>query len=146
LLDQGALALFGVEHLEDNIGPLRLLPEDVVRVAHLLEQSGHAAGLVPVEDRPAEGNVRLSIAIGPQGHVPAGQHKLELLAAGLAEDGNALVRAPLLAAGIILELPEEAGVPFGVDDPLPDVVDDDLLLPGVELAAAAADRMGRDLP
>jgi len=36
---------------------------------HLLVE---AAGGVAVEDRPAEGDVRLGVAVGPQGLVPAG--------------------------------------------------------------------------
>ncbi len=59
----------------------------------------------------------------------------KLLAARLAEDGDALLRTPFLAAGVVLELLEDAGVPVRVDDALEDVVDDLLLLLGVEVAA-----------
>ena len=116
----------------DLVGQDRLLPEDVAGMMHFLVE---AAGGVAVEDRAAEGDVRSGVAVGPQRHVPAGQYELELVAAGLAEDGDALLGAPLLAAGVVLELLDEAGVPVGIDDALEDVVDDRLLFLGVEIAA-----------
>ena len=105
-----------VEHLVDLVGRHGLVPEDVAGVAGLLVE---AAGGVAVEDRAAEGDVLLGVAVGAQRHVPAGHDELELVVARLAEDGDALVGAPLLAAGVVLELLEELlVVPSGLMMPL----------------------------
>jgi hypothetical protein len=75
--------------------------------------------------------------------VPAGHHERELVAAGFAEDGQALIGAPRLAAGVVPQLLEEASVPFRIDDAPEDVVNDGLLFFRVKVAANV--RFG-DLP
>src|SRR5207253_2941831 len=102
-----------------------------------------AAGGVAVKDRPAKGGVHLGMAVRANGHVPAGHDELKLVAARRAEDGDVLLRAPGLAVGVVLELLQELGVPFRVDDVPENIVNDGLLLFGVEIAA---DLVGRNVP
>ena len=71
------------------------------------------------------------VAVAADRHVPAGHHELELLAARLAEDGDAVLLA--IAAGVIGELLVDPLVPLGADDPLEDLADDRLLVLGVKV-------------
>ena len=91
-----------------------------------------AVGRVAVEDRAAERDVVGRVAVAADRHVPAGHHELELVAARLAEDGDAVVRA--VAAGVVVQLLVDSLVPFGVDDALEDAANDVLLIFGVEIA------------
>ena len=115
----------------DLVGQHGLVPEDVAGMVDLLVE---AARGVAVEDRAAQGHVRLAVAVGADGHVPAGHDELELAAARLAEDGAAQAGAPRLAAVIVLELLEELLVPVGIEDALEDVENERLLVLGVETA------------
>ena len=100
----------------DKIGHAGLLPEDIAGVADLF---AGAAGGMAVEDRAAESDAVLRVAVGAQRHVPAGHDELELvLVAGLAEEGDALLGPPFLASGVVAELLEEAGVPVRIDQAL----------------------------
>ena len=100
-----------------------------------------AFGRVAVEDRPAERHVVGRVAVAADRHVPARHHELELVAAGMAEDRDAVVRA--VAARIVAELLIDPGVPLGADDPLEDPADDRLLVFGVE---SAAEHLAGDFP
>src|SRR5262249_24239282 len=102
-----------------------------------------ALGGVAVENRAPEGNVRFGVAVGSQRHVPAGHHELKLSVAGLAENRDALIAAPQLAAGVVLELLAALAVPPRIDETLKNVVNNVLLLDRIETAADA--RLG-DVP
>src|SRR5439155_5288029 len=97
--DEGLALLLVIEQLVDLVGQLRLMPEDVAGVVNFFIE---AAGSMAVENRAAEGDAFGAVAVGTQRHVPAGHDELELVAAGFAEDGDALVFAPLLAARVVL--------------------------------------------
>src|SRR5688500_3886557 len=98
-----------------------------------------------MEDRPAERDVRCAVAVGPDGHVPAGHDELELVAARLAEDGATQPAAPRLDVVIVLELLDEALVPVGVENTLEDVEQDRSLLVRVEIAGEERFRDGPEV-
>src|SRR5205814_1631941 len=136
----GLLLLLAVEHLVDQVGAPALFPEDVAGMSGLFVG---ATGGVAVEDRTAEGDVGFRVAVRTDGHVPAGHYELKFPAAGRAEDRDTLSLAPRLAAGVVLELFEKARIPLRVDDAPENIMHDDLLFFGKEVAADM--RLG-DLP
>src|SRR5260370_36225014 len=73
-------------------------------------------GRVAVKDRPAEGNVRLRMAVSANRHVPAGHYELKLIASRLTEYGDALLSSPILPARVVLELLHQFTVPVRLDD------------------------------
>ena len=98
---QRELALFAVEHLEDFVGALRLVPVGVARVIGLFVETLRR---VAVEDRAAEGRAFDGVAVAAARAVPAGEHELELAGAGLAEERDGgLPPKPCLAA-VVLDL------------------------------------------
>ena len=127
--EERLLLLFAIEHLIELVRGLGLRPENVAGVRRAFVE---AIGGVAVEDRAAEGDVVGGVAVAADRHVPAGHHEFELLAAGMAENGDAVVRA--VAFGVIGQLLVDPLMPFGVDDALEDVADDVLLIFVVEIA------------
>src|SRR5438132_1961638 len=125
------LPLLFIQHLVNKIRFAPLFPENIAGVPGLLRK---AAGRMPIEDGAAKSDVCLRVAVGADRHVPAGHDEREFFASWRAKDGDALVHAPRLAAGIVLQLFEEAGVPLRVDDAAEYIVNDYLLLFGVEIA------------
>ena len=85
-----------------------------------------------VEDRPAEGDMFSGVAVASQRHVPAGEQKLKLAGAGLADQRDRL--AVPESARVVLELLVEPGMPFRGDQLLEDVANQPLLLAGEKTA------------
>lgn len=83
------------------------------------------------------------VAIGSQRHVAAGHDEFEFFRSGLAENCDRLLSAPRLAAGVFLQLADERRIPFGIDQPFENIVNDVLLFLRVEVAA---DMRFGDLP
>ncbi len=136
--EERLLLLFAIEHLVQLVGGFGLRPEDIAGMGWAFVE---AVGGVAVEDRAAEGDVVGGVAVATDGHVPAGHHEFELLAAGMAKNGDAVVRA--VAFGVVGELLIDPRVPFGVDDSLEDAADDVLLIFVVKIAG---DELVGDVP
>src|SRR5262249_52021898 len=81
--DQRLLALFPRELLEELVGFLRLMPEDVAGMPDLF---GESRGRVAVENRPAERDVLGAVAVAADRQMPARHHEFELAAAGSSEN------------------------------------------------------------
>ena len=120
--DEGLGGLLRVEGLEDLVGLLRLIVEQVFLGIFVA---------VAIDDGTTEGGFVRAVAVGPQGEVAAGQFPLELAAAGRAEQGDA-VRAE--AAVVVLGLLLDPLVAVGAGDFLHDFVNQGLLVLGVERA------------
>src|SRR5262249_11343682 len=91
------LAVQGLVHL---IRALRLIPEDVARMARLLvERDG-----VTIEDRTAKRPVRDGVPGSADRSVAAGHHPLELVSVGIAEARDVVRAQP---AAVVLHLLHE---------------------------------------
>ena len=109
LRHQGGVALLAVEGLEDLVGLLGLVIEDVAGQPLL-----PVPGTVAVDHRAAERGVRDAVAVGTERDVSAGQFPLELAAAGGAEDGDVVLAEP---AGVVVHLLLDALVAVGLRMP-----------------------------
>src|SRR3954471_21277475 len=127
--EERLLLQFAIEHLVELVGGLGLWPENVAGVGWAFVE---AIGGVAVENRAAEGDMVGRVAVATDRHVAAGHHEFELVAAGMAKNGDAVMRA--VALGVISQLLVDSRMPFGVYNPLKDVADDVLLIFVVEIA------------
>src|SRR5947209_7011317 len=93
---QCLLLLLVVEHLVNLVGLDGLLPEYVARMVHFFIKS---LGGMAIENRAAECHVLAGIAVSTKGHVPTRHDEFELFAPWFAEDGDALIFAPLFTTG-----------------------------------------------
>ena len=100
-----------------------------------------ALSRVAVEDRATEGHVVGRVAVATDRQVPARHHKLELVFARMAEDGDALMLA--IALGVVFQLLVDPFDPGGIVEPLEDLADELLLVLGEEIGA---DHLLGDVP
>ena len=98
---------------------------------------------VSVENRTAESDPAFGAAIGPQRQVPAADDELEFSFAGSSKNGDALVGTPFVSEGVVAQLPQESRIPLRVQQAREDIVNDELLLFCIKVAANARTR---DLP
>src|SRR5262245_29789503 len=84
------ISLMLVEHLVDLVGGLRLRPKDV---AWMRWRFVEPLGRVTVKNWATKRHVISRVAVAADRHVPPGHHELELVAARLAKDRDAVLLA-----------------------------------------------------
>src|SRR5690242_4688126 len=99
-------------------------------MSHLFVEAG---GRVTVENRPPKGDVFGAVAVATDGEMPAGHHKLKLVGARSAKNGDRLRLA--VPAGIVFELLQNPFVPVLVVKPKEDFANQIALVRREELAA-----------
>lgn len=137
--EEGELALFAVEGLEDFVGAFGLVPVGVAGVVGLFIE---ALGSVAVEDGAAEGCAFLAVAIAAAGAVAAGEDELELTGAGLAEERDGGAAKAAVAFVVLIELTLDFGFVFVAVEFVEDLAHEFLLV-GLE---DVADFLRGDVP
>src|SRR4051794_4747356 len=100
------------------------MPKHVARMVGFFVEAVRG---MAVEDRAAEGHVFSTIAIASDGEMAARHYHLEFARAGSPEEGDVLLGAPRLAAGVILELLFKLADPLRVEQRLEGIVRKGLL-------------------